>query len=375
MPAQTVASGVPTLDHVLGGGLLQGDNVVWLAAGDGLYRHFESAFLATSARTHPTLVVAVTRRELSHSLPAGVQRLNAIGSSRFGRAPALADELERIIRGQPLMSMVIDGFADLARRWGAEETRRFFVRICPAMLQAGTVTYWRAPPELDAALVEACRQVTQYMLEVRGDRLRVVKAEGRPRSIQDSIHHIAVHDDVPTLAAHPTSGRLARGLTALRRDLGLTQAQLAQAAGVTASAISQAESGARGLSVDTLILLTDRLGVTIDRLVNAEPASGYRLTRHDRGRVHRGAVALADDAAAGLRAFYVVLAPGERGEPPLSQVAPALVAVVDGLIQVELGADTPVLRAGDSLLAETVRVTSWRNLGPAPAAFYWVLRD
>ena len=375
MPAQTVTSGVPTLDDVLGGGLLQGDNVVWLAAGDGAYRQFESTFRDTSAGAHPTLVVAVTRRELALPLPVGVERLNAIAGSRCGRAPALADELERIIRRQPLMSMVIDGFSDLARRWGIDEARRFFVRICPAMLQAGTVTFWRFAPGLDAALVEACRQVTQCMLEVRADRLRVIKAEGRPRSIQGSVHHIELHDGVPVLTTHPTSGRLARGLTALRRDLGLTQAQLAHAAGVTASAISQAESGVRGLSVDTLILLTDRLGVTIDRLVNAEPASGYRLTRHDRGRVHRGAVALADDGAAGMRAFYVALAPGEYSEPPVSHVAPSLVAVVDGLIQVELGADTPVLRAGDSLLAETVRVTAWRNLGPAPAAFYWVLRD
>jgi transcriptional regulator with XRE-family HTH domain len=374
--ARTVPSGAPAVDRVLGGGFLEGDNVIWIAASDDeRYRFVERAFLAASAGVRPTLSVAVTRRELSRRVPDGVQRLNATAGTRLGKAAALADELERMLARQPSMSIVIDGFDELATRWGQDAARAFFVRTCPAMLQAGAVTFWRAPPGIGAGLLRACRQVTQCVLELAGEHLRVVKAEGRPRSTQGSVHRVDVVGDALTLTAQPAAGRLARGLQRLRADLGLTQAQLAAAAGVTPSAISQAESGARGLALDTLILLGDRLGVGLDRLVSAEPDGGYRLTRHDRGRDQRGVVALADDAAVGLRAFSVALAPGDRGHPPLDHGLPQLVAVVEGLVQVMVGDDMPVLRAGDSLLAETVPVRSWQNLRPARAALYWVARD
>jgi transcriptional regulator with XRE-family HTH domain len=374
--ARTVASGTPALDRLFEGGFLDGDNVIWIAAADDeRYRLVERAFLTASAVARPTLFVAVARRDLQRRLPVGVQRLNATAGTRLARAPALAEELDDILARQPFMSIVIDGFAELAARWGPDTARSFFVRTCPAMLQAGAVTFWRAPADIGGAVLQACRQVTQCVLELSPGHLRVVKAEGRPRSIQGSVHRVELSGDELTLVAQPTAGRLARGLQRLRHDLGLTQAQLAAAAGVTPSAISQAESGTRGLAVDTLILISDRLGVSLDRLVSAEPDSGYRLTRHDRGRDERGVVALADDAAIGLRAFSVVLAPGDRGQPPLGHAPPQLVAVVEGLVQVAVGDDMPVLRAGDSLLADAVPVRSWQNLRPSRAALYWVVRD
>jgi hypothetical protein len=117
--------------------------------------------------------------------------------------------------------------------------------------------------------------------------------------------------------------------------------------------------------------------VTLDRLVSAQPAAGYRLARHDRQRTRLpgGVIPLADDAAVGLRAYLVVLDGGDHGVPPVMHSGVQLVAAVRGLVQVQAGEDTPVLRAGDSLLAETVNIRGWRNLRPDPAVLYWVLRD
>ncbi len=52
-----------------------------------------------------------------------------------------------------------------------------------------------------------------------------------------------------------------------------------------------------------------------------------------------------------------------------------LVLVASGLVQVTIGNDTPVMRAGDAALATRTAVTGWRNLLNEPATLFWVLRD
>lgn len=367
-------SGIVALDELLGG-LLAGDNVVWLSERDEAYEAIEGAFVAAAAS--PTMVVATSRAELRRSYRDNVEVVDATPGSRLGKPGPLADELERRFHDGRRWTIVIDGLAALARRWGRGPALAFFVRSCPSMLQAGAVTYWRIPRGLGAPFIDRVRQVTQCLLELRDGRMRVVKAEGRPGTVLDSMHQITLGAPGSIIVvSNVAGGRLARGLTAVRRDLGLTQAQLAAAAGVTPSAVSQAESGARGLSLETLLTLADGLGVSIDRLVSGSAAPGYQLARHDRRhRADSGVTSLADDPALGLRAYFVTLDGSESGEPPFTHKGTELIALASGLVQVDIGDDTPVLRAGDSLLATTVPLSGWRNLRPDPASFYWILRD
>ncbi|MFM7536879.1 MAG: helix-turn-helix domain-containing protein [Acidimicrobiales bacterium] len=376
MTTTRLETGLPPLDELLGG-LLAGDNVVWVTDRDERYEVIEQAFLRSSIRRGPTLQVVCTRAELERPRPAGVDVLDATVGSSFGQYTPLCDEIERRMAVTPRLSILFDGLDELDRRWGHTETTRFFTRMCPSMLQTGAITYWRATRRLGPGFLERVRQVTQCLLEVRGEQLQVHKAESRPADVQGSVHQFRLAGDTVHLATSATGGRLARGLVAVRRDLGITQAQFAEAAGVTASAMSQAENGTRGLSLDTLLTLRDRLGVSLDRLVDARPRPGYQLARHDRSRAASGGtlVALADDTGSGLRAFLVMLGAGEDDRAPLDHRGVELVAVVRGLVQIDVGDDTPVLRAGDSLLATTAPIAGWRNLRPEPAVFYWVLRD
>ncbi len=374
--AATVDTGTPAIDELLGG-LIPGDNVVWVCDNTDVWQAVVARFLEVAAQERPTLFVACTATDMRYPLPAGVERFDATAASPRGLPGQLADELEAYLIANPTCAVVVPGLAQLAKRWGAEMATSFFARTCPSMLQTGALTYWLLPSSMGTEMLDQVRHVTQVMLEVRGQQLHVTKAESRPSSVIGSIHDIHVQASELHLSWNPSAGRLARGLVAVRRDLGLSQAQVAQAAGVTPSAISQAESGARGLSVDTLITLADRLGISLDRLVGSQPPPGYVLARHDRSRLARGLgiTALADDATVGLRAYFVQLDGNDRGEPPTMHNGIQLVAVARGLVQVEAGDDTPVLRAGDSLLATTSSITGWRNLRPDPAAFYWILRD
>jgi quercetin dioxygenase-like cupin family protein len=69
------------------------------------------------------------------------------------------------------------------------------------------------------------------------------------------------------------------------------------------------------------------------------------------------------------------LGPGESGAPELVHKGVELVLVASGLVQLTIGDDTPVMRAGDAVLATTVTVSGWRNLMNGPALLFWVLRD
>ena len=370
-----VGTGFGDVDAALGG-LITGDNVVWLGAPDELYATLAAGFVgAASAAARPGLVVAFGARRLTAI--DGAIRLDASAGGPFPRAVALADEIERRVVAEQPSCLVIDNLAAVERRWGTDALAAFFARICPSMLDAGVTAYWSIDPGLGRGFVEHVRQITQCLLDVRGARLRVLKAEGRPEALQDISYRMTVTDDRIELTSPPAGGRLARGLAAVRQQHGLNQHELAVIAGVTPSAISQAESGVRGLSLDTVVTIADRLEIPVDRILAAAEPRGYRLARHDRTRRLAGGqvAALSTDTASGLRVYLVDLAGGEQGEPPFAHRGVSTVAAARGLIQVELDADRPVLRGGDVLIVETGEVRAWRNLRAQRAQAFWVVRD
>ena len=89
----------------------------------------------------------------------------------------------------------------------------------------------------------------------------------------------------------------------------------------------------------------------------------------------QGHVALLDDPGAGLRAYLIQLGPGQRGTPPVPHKGVELILVASGLVQADLGSATPVLRAGDAVLATKASVAGWRNLVGEPARLFWIIRD
>ncbi len=344
-------TGLPGLDAILGG-LIPGDNVVWVAERQGAYEVAERAFLAEARREGRSATVVTTLAPPAPAPGDGVEVIDARPGQPAGTPAALAAEIEQRARRDGSQSFVIDDVLTLAVRWGKPTALSFFSRMCPTLLEAGSLAYWRIPRACGDRFLDAVRQVTQCVLDVRGSQLHVVKAESRPASVQGLLVKVVVSGDDLVVERSSASGRLALALGRLRRDRHLTQAQLAGLAGVTASAISQAEAGTRGLSLDTLVGLADRLGVSLDDLLHGAPQPGYLLARHDRRRISRpGTIPLFDDPALGVRAYLVLLAPEMAGQPHVKHKGQEVIAVHRGLVQVTVGSDTPVLRAGDSVLA------------------------
>jgi transcriptional regulator with XRE-family HTH domain len=267
----------------------------------------------------------------------------------------------------------------MAASWGAESARAFFTRTCPMLLELSAIAYWSyAPSAHPAATRRDIEETTQCILALADGRLRIGKAEGRPPGVQGSVFRYRVDGDGrPALERAPAAARLGAALLALRTNRGLSQTALARLAGVSPSAISQAERGQRGLSLETLLELTGNVGITLDELLRGEVAPGYRLARrHDPlERVSGRPLPLLDDPATDLRAYLVRIAPGATASPGFAHKGIELVAVAQGLVQAILPTGRPVLREGETLLVEHSRVESWRNLSDREATLFWILRD
>jgi transcriptional regulator with XRE-family HTH domain len=373
----TMSSGVPGLDRILGG-LVAGDNVVWVCDGPSAVVPFEDAFLREgSSAGEPCFYVttAATPAALARRFGSDVEIVDARARRRLAD-PVLLEQTLLATARAGRARFVVDGLDTFARRHGNERALAFFARTCPQFFDLGSVAYWRLPsPPLGASFVEAVRRVTQCVLELRRGNLRVLKAEGHRGSAEGQLVRVRSGDGTPELSAERSLGRLASALRRVREQRQLSQADLARLAGVSPSAISQAEAGHRGLSLDTVVTLSEGLQISVDDLLSLRRDTDYVLARRDRTRSNDVITPLLDDTSAGLRAYLVSLPAGSTGTPPMAHKGAELVVVASGLVQLDLGTDTPVMRSGDAVLATRVAVRGWRNLAAEPARLFWVLRD
>lgn len=364
------STGEAALDDLLGG-LLAGDNVVWVGDKNDLHDEIELAFLETG--THSTLVLLADPIGPLKSLPDTVEVIDA----RPGRphADPVALEREIIHRGSETGTrIVIRDLDTLVSRLGPKAALGFFSRTCPRLFDHGAIAYWRASRNGSSSILDGVQQVTQCVIDHTSGRFRVIKAEGRAHAV-GRIFDISTGPDGITLKEVRALSRLADGLRRLRTSRNLTQTEIARLAGVSPSAISQVESGQRGLNLDTLLTLASALNVSIDDLLSYHVDPGYVLARRDRIPARRGLVPLLNDPEAGLRAYLVVLGPGESGEPGSVHKGTELILVGSGVVQLMLNEETPVLRAGDALLVTVDAIHGWRNLLPEMARLFWIVRD
>ncbi len=308
----TASTGVRELDLALGG-LFWGDNVVWELEEATSADLFFRAIAAQAPAYHFAVYVTLTRspEEVEAAFP-GLETIDARPGSVLAQPAPLLTEIRTLCSTLERDLLLFDPLEVMARQWGADTAQRFFTRCCPMLLEIGAIAYWSlTPSEYAPASRREVEEVTQCVISVADGRLRIVKAEGRPFGVQGSVFRYRDDGGEPVLEAAPAAARLGAALRAVRVQRRLSQSDLARLAGVSPSAVSQAERGQRGLSLETLLDLTARLGITLDELLRGEVAPGYRLARrHDPHRVADGKpLPLLDDPQAGLRAYLLRLPP------------------------------------------------------------------
>ena len=371
-----VSTGVPPLDAALGG-LFWGDNVVWELDDGGSLEPFVASLLRGREQFDRIVFVRFEGDvDGLRAADAGADVLDARPGATLGDPGLLLAALRE--RTQVPRSLVIfDSLDTVSARWGDDMAQRFFTRACPMLLDLRAVAYWSlTPSQHSTVLRQAIDAMTQCVLVLGGGRLRIAKAEGRAPGVQGSVFRVQPKGSHAELEGAPAAARLGAALRAIRIQRHLTQGELAELAGVSASAISQAERGRRGLALDTLLQLTSRLNMTIDELLRGEIALGYRLARSP-GWGHRTKqmFPLLDDPHVGLRAQHSHLSPGQSARVDTPHDGVELVAVARGLVQVILPTGRPVLRQGEALLVEESGVNGWRNVGEEDALIFWILHD
>jgi transcriptional regulator with XRE-family HTH domain len=370
------ATGVPELDAALGG-LFWGENVVFEL--DGMSAAPFYAAIAQSDVVYGRRLLV--RLDDSSPAPPDFEVIDARPDSKLALPPPLLRAVAHACQDSERNLLLFDGLDAMAARWGTEVTSRFFARCCPQLLELGAIAYWSIPATHDyVALRRTVHEITQCVLVIEQERLRIAKAEGRGPGVEGSVFRYRATDGAPDLTPAPIVSRIGAALRAARLQRNLTQSDLARLAGVSPSAISQAERGLRGLSLATLLELSTGLDITVDHLLRGEVAGGYRLGRRHypsrrRADEHGEPLALLDDPDTGLRSYLVRLPRGGSGEPHLTHKGVELVAVASGLVQVILATGRPVLRAGEVLLVDETTILGWRNLGAGEAALFWTLRD
>jgi len=357
-------------------GLYWGDNVVWQVDGASV-EPFYRAILGFADEFDATSWVAVGRDP--GPIAADCPALDVVGTAP-GRPWIDPGDLLREIRRRCrpgrrnlLMFEALDGMVEA---WGAELTRGFFARCCPLLLEAGAIAYWsmdlgRTP----VTIRDTVEAATQCVLRVDKHSLRVAKAEGRERSVPGSLLRWQPGADGPVLSDAELTGRVAASLRAVRRSRKISQRELAQLAGVTASAISQAERAERGLSLSTLVRLSAKLGISVDDLLHGQDPPTYRIGRGvgDPRGGPEAAITLLGGMTTDLRIDLVRLGPREAGAPIERHDGGGIVAVSRGLVQVHVGDQAPVLRDGQVLHADCAQIDGWRNVGDREAVLFWIV--
>ncbi len=368
-----MSTGIDALDAVLGG-LYWGDNVVWQLDSAPVRPFYRAVAELTGTFDSRTLVSLGIDTEAFEG--DELQLIDAGPASEFADPVDLLGEVRRVCHPPARRLLLFESLDSMVQAWGADKTRAFFSRCCPFLLEVGAVAYWcmsaRGTPAAVRATVES---VTQCVLRVDERSVRVIKAEGRDEGARGSVLHWHEEHGVPVLAPAELVGRVAASLRAVRRSRELSQHDLAGLAGVTASAISQAERAERGLSLATLVRLSSALGLTIDDLVHGEDPDVYRIGRRtdDPQRGREPAITLLGGDEADLHVDLVYLGPREAGTPTSKHRGTALVAVASGLVHVQVAGQTPAVRHGEVLLADSTRIEGWRNLGQTDAMLFWIV--
>jgi transcriptional regulator with XRE-family HTH domain len=371
-------TGIGELDSALGG-LLWGDNVVLEVDDTAVPSPFYAAVAGSTDCYDYAAYVAFRSdvREIGRRYPH-LELVDAGPGAPLSRPGALvADLRRRCVRGRRNL-VLFDPLELAGARWGHELATRFFTHACPTLLELGAIAYWSLHiTEVSREDRQTIKDVTQCVLDLSDGHLRIVKAEGRPSGIEGSVYRCREEDGEVVLTLAPSAARLGRALLAVRRARGLSQRDLGHLAGVSASAISQAERGLRGLSLETVLELTGALGVSLDEFLRGEIPPGYRLARVSGldASAEGQPLPLLDDPRLGLQVHLLRLGAGESAVLDATHEGVELVAVATGLVQLELGTGKPTLRQGEALVADNDRVLGCRNVGDREALVFWLLRE
>ncbi len=169
-------------------------------------------------------------------------------------------------------------------------------------------------------------------------------------------------------------------IRALREQRGLSLRALGDRCSLSINAISLIERGENSPTVSSLHLLATALGVKITDFFEDPRENVVVFVRHDQRLATQSSGLRMESLGIGLRRqqlepFMVTIEPGaESFSDPIVHPGQEFACCLDGTIRYEVGGQTCVLEAGDSLLFEATQPHCFRNAGDVPARMVLVFQ-
>lgn len=314
MPPQALTTGIEALDDLLGG-VRVGDNVVWETDSGAPTDAFLAPFVRAAGKGRQRVVfvsfnsspqTALTRVR-AWAAPADLTLLDCFTSGKGEGDPVFAAFYESgegqgsgsVVRvsspanpGEVQSALaalerqhgpdryVFDSLTGMLELWAHEaQVLRFFAHVCPKLYDLRTVAYWLLEKGAHSeSFLANLKHITQVFIElciVEGkDQLVPRKLVGRENARIGVAHPFKVRDGQPDFGVAALGGGEEEALRALgprmrtlRQQRGLSQARVAEMAGLSPSAISQMESGAIRPSLTVLLRIALALGVGVNALL------------------------------------------------------------------------------------------------------------
>ena len=203
--------------------------------------------------------------------------------------------------------------------------------------------------------------------------------------------------DVTTTAAGEPQAldRIGDRLREERVKAGISQRELARRLGLSASLISQLESGQSRPSVGTLYLIVTELGVSLDDVIRGEesdaPSDGNVEVASNGSPVLRPAQRTAIDLDSGVRweelaahredgidfleAIYEVGGASTTDRSLIRHQGREYGYIISGTLGVQIGFDEYVVRPDDAISFDAVRPHRLWAIGDEPAVAIWAVSN
>jgi transcriptional regulator with XRE-family HTH domain len=406
--ANMISSGAKSLDALIEGFTI-GDNVVWETDAGTMSGTFIRNFIVQSINDAQKIIYVSFNRSPQTIL----NEIGTISSSEhftlidcftsgkgkndntflkfYERPECRAERIEdprdidaftRILNAiedklPPGARYVFDSLTGMQDLWGDEnKTHRFFTYMCPRLFDLDTVAYWMLEKEAHSPSFKAnLRHITQVVLDLSRRKnslyIKALKFESREDREIFRPHQYEVKDDVVTLtsARRESAADIGRNLKEERLRAGMSQKELADKVGLTASFVSQLENDQVSPSLTTFMQLCKALGINPGRFLNTEEASVPWLTRkndlfslpprrEDQARIY------SVDMNSGYSAGIVVFPPGtEINRHFHGRAEEEFLYVLEGTLMVTVSGRRERVVKGDLMSFRDIFPTCWKNEG------------
>ncbi len=424
-----ISSGINQLDHLLGGGVYIGDNVVWYDEVGSLAPLFCLNFLRASQEQNQPIIYLSFDRSIKNLLEllgslAENRQLTILDCFTYGKGegaeiflkfyedneskrpcqiirveePCNPDHvtgafygLQKTMKGD--VRFVFDSLTGMQELWGGEEhIIKFYSHACPRLYELNTIAYWIVEKEAHSQRFKAhINKIAQVAIDLSLKRgktsLAVVKAEKRDLSVLNEPFYYWNKGLTVTFDSEKRAfGRIDLGmhLKTFRSKRGLSQTELAKLVGVTPSTISQVESNMIYPSLPALVKMAEILDVEISSFFQESRKVKNRIIFSESDAVMMLFSDLPKGSIIGKRLTpvdfesqiepYLIEIPAQKKLPThyFIHKGEEFGYLLSGELQMKFEKTVYTIQPGDVIYLTSEMPSGWVNPGPDIARLLWL---